>query len=51
MTAQNIKNLLAAIGFVATILGISTIPYMVKWYCGLYVVFLIALWLGDEGHE
>lgn len=51
MTTHDIKNILAAIGFVATVLCISTTPYMIRWYLGLYVVYLVALWLGDEDHE
>ena len=50
MTTKNLKNLLAAIGYVATLLCISATPQMVKWYMIMYVMYLVAVWMGHD-HE
>ena len=54
MTIRKIKNILALIGYVATILCISATPQLVKWYMSMYVIYLVAIWLGhndEEDHE
>lgn len=48
MTTKNLKNVLDCIGFIATIICISTVPYMCKWLLGVYIVYLFSIWLGDE---
>lgn len=51
MNTKNLKNILAMIGYTSTILCVSTTPHMVKWYIGLYVIYLIAVWLGHEDEQ
>lgn len=53
MDIRKIKNVLALIGYVTTILCISATPQMVKWYLSMYVIYLVAIWLGhnDEDHR
>lgn len=53
MTIRKVKNIMALIGYVATLICISATPQMVKWYMGMYVIYLVAIWLGhnDEEHE
>lgn len=48
MNIRNVKNILDTVGFVATLICLSATPQMVKWYFGLYVVYLISIWLSDE---
>ena len=53
MSTRNLKNILAVIGYISTILCVSATPQMVKWYIALYVIYSIVIWLGHdpEGHE
>ena len=48
MTIKSLKNILAFGGFMITMLCVSTVPYMVKWFMGLYVIYIISIWLGNE---
>lgn len=48
MTIKNLKNVLAFTGFAITMICVSTVPYMVKWFIGLYVLYLVSIWLGDD---
>lgn len=50
MTIRKVKNILALIGYVTTILCISATPHLVKWYMSMYVIYLVAIWLGSP-HE
>lgn len=50
--SKDIKNVLAALGYIVTTICISSTPQMVKWYLSLYVIYLVAIWLHDESdHE
>lgn len=51
MDIRKIKNVLALIGYVTTILCISTTPQMCRWYLAMYVIYLVAIWLGHEEHK
>lgn len=51
MDIRKIKNILALIGYIATITCISTTPQMVKWYMSMYVIYLVAIWLGSPHDE
>lgn len=48
MDIQKIKNVLALIGYIATLICISAVPHMVKWFLSMYVIYLVAIWLGHE---
>lgn len=48
MDIRKIKNVLALVGYVTTVICISTTPQMVKWYLSMYVIYLVAIWLGHE---
>lgn len=48
MSTRKIKNVLALIGYVATLMCISATPQMVRWYMSMYVIYLVAIWLGHE---
>nr|DAH45203.1 MAG TPA: hypothetical protein [Caudoviricetes sp.] len=48
MTTKNLKNVLDCIGFIATIICISAVPYMCKWLLGVYIVYLFSIWLGND---
>ena len=51
MNTKNLKNTLAMIGYVTTLICISTTPYMVKWYLAMYVIYLVAVWLGHDKED
>lgn len=51
MNIRIIKNVLDCIGFVTTAICISAVPYMCKWLFGLYVIYLISIWMSDEDHK
>lgn len=48
MTTKNVKNILDCIGFIATIICVSAVPYMCKWLLAAYIVYLFSIWLGDD---
>ena len=45
---RNIKNICLTCGMIATVIAISAAPHMVKWLLSTYIIFCIALWMGDE---
>lgn len=52
METKNLKNVLAFTGFTITMICVSAVPYMVKWFMALYVLYLVSIWLGDsEEHK
>lgn len=52
INTRKLKNILALIGYITTIICISTTPQMVRWYMSMYVIYLVAIWLGHtEDHE
>ena len=49
---RKLKNSLVLIGYLMTIICISTTPQMVRWYMSMYVIYLVAIWLGyTEDHD
>ena len=40
---RKLKNSLALIGYLMTIICISTTPQMVRWYMNMYVIYLVAI--------
>ena len=51
MDIRKIKNVLALIGYVTTLICISAVPHLVKWFISMYVIYLVAIWLGHENEE
>lgn len=51
MDIRKIKNILALIGYVTTLTCISSTPHMVRWYMSMYVIYLVAIWLGHESED
>lgn len=51
MSTRKLKNVLALIGYVITVLCISATPQMVRWYMSMYVIYLVAIWLGHNEKE
>ena len=51
METRILKNSLAFLGFMITMVCVSSVPYMVKWFMGLYVIYLVAIWLGDDKED
>lgn len=51
MDIRKIKNVLALIGYVTTIICISATPQMCRWYLSMYVIYLVAIWLGHNEEE
>lgn len=52
MDTRKLKNILALIGYIMTIVCISATPQMVRWYMSMYVIYLVAIWLGHtEDHD
>lgn len=50
--SKDIKNILAMLGYIVTVICVSSTPQMVKWYLSMYVIYLVAIWLHDESdHE
>lgn len=48
---RNIKNICLTIGVVATLVSISAAPHMVKWLLSTYIIFGIALWMGNDNED
>lgn len=48
MTTKNVKNIGAVLGALSTMICTATTPHMVKWFLSIYVIMLIAEWLGNE---
>lgn len=51
MIIRVVKNILAFLGFVFTMYCIVALPHMVKWLLSLYVLYLVAIWLGGGEHD
>lgn len=51
MRIRVVKNILAFLGFVFTMHCIVALPHMVKWLLSLYIIYLIAIWLGHNENE
>lgn len=51
MRIRVVKNILAFLGFVFTMYCIVTLPHMVKWLLSLYIIYLVAIWLGHNENE
>ena len=53
MNIRSLKNVLALLGYVVTIIAICIVPYMVKWLLSMYVIYLVAVWMGhnEDDHE
>lgn len=48
---HHVKNLCALCGYVSTIVCITACPWLVKWLLASYIVYLVAIWLGDDDNE
>lgn len=48
MRIRIVKNILTFLGFVFTSYCIVALPYMVKWLLSMYVIYLVAIWLGHD---
>lgn len=46
-----IKNICLTVGAVATMVSISATPHMVKWLLATYILFAVALWMGDDNED
>ena len=52
MEIRKLKNVMALIGYITTIICMSATPQMVRWYMSMYVIYLVAIWLGHtEDHD
>lgn len=51
MRMRVIKNILAFLGFSWTAWCIVALPNMCKWFLSLYIVYLVAIWLGHNENE
>lgn len=51
MRIRVVKNILAFLGFVFTMYCIVALPHMVKWLLSLYIIYLVAIWLGHNENE
>lgn len=47
MRIRIVKNILACLGFMWTMYCIVALPHMVKWLLSLYIIYLVAIWLGS----
>lgn len=45
---HHVKNLCALVGYVSTIICIVNCPHLVKWLLSIYIIYLVAIWLGNE---
>lgn len=48
MRIKVVKNILAFLGFMWTTWCIVALPHMVKWLLSLYIIYLVAIWLGHN---
>lgn len=48
MTIKSLKNVIAFTGFMITMGCVYGLPHMVKWFMALYIIHLIAIWLGND---
>ena len=44
---SNIKNIFLTCGMIVTVVAISATPHMVKWLLSTYIIFSIALCIGN----
>lgn len=52
MNTRNLKNILATIGYISTILCVAATPEASDWYIIMYVIYSIAVGIGhDEDHD
>ncbi len=51
MTLRKIKNLLVGLGYVTTLLYITSTPHLVRWFVILYVIYVVTLWLGNNEED
>lgn len=51
MRIRIVKNILAFLGFVFTMYCIVALPHMVRWLMSMYVLYLVAIWLGAPHDE
>lgn len=45
---RNIKNICLTCGMIAAVVSIAATPHMVKWLLSTYIIFAVALWMGDD---
>lgn len=48
MTTKNVKNLSVLLGGMTAMICTTTTPHMVKWLLSIYVIMLIAEWMGNN---
>lgn len=48
---HHVKNICALVGFVSTLYCITEQPQLVRWMLSAYIIYLIALWLGNDEDE
>lgn len=48
---HHIKNLCALIGYIGTIICITSQPQLVKWMLSAYIIYLVAIWISDEDND
>lgn len=51
MKIKIVKNILAFLGFMFNMWCIVALPHMVKWLMSIYVLYLVAIWLGHNDDE
>lgn len=51
MRIRVIKNILAFLGFMWTMWCIVALPHMCKWLLSLYIIYLVAIWLGHNEND
>lgn len=48
MTTKNVKNLSVLLGGMTAMICTTATPHMVKWMLSIYVIMLIAEWMGND---
>lgn len=48
MTTRNVKNLSVLLGGMTAMICTTATPHMVKWILSIYVIMLIAEWMGND---
>lgn len=53
MNIRSIKNILATLGYISTILCVVIAPDLADWYIVLYIIYSVAIGIGhdDEDHN
>lgn len=48
MNIRTLKNICLTAGLLDCVSVLAAVPQIARWILGLYILFCVALWLGDD---